>query len=83
MAGKMKVTRCGWIDEDGHVLALFGTEKASAYLFELLTDEQAANFLRLMEGNAFIRPRNCIDCETELFAGNNVCPKCGLDNEDK
>ena len=80
---QMKVARNGWIDDQGHVLALFGNPDASKFLFDLLSDEQAKKFLEFMQDNAFVRPRNCAECETELFAGNNICPKCGLDNEDK
>ena len=80
---QMRVARNGWIDDQGRVLALFGNPDASQFLFDLLTDEQAQKFLEFMKENAFVRQKVCSECQTELFAGNNICPKCGLDNEDK
>ncbi len=77
----LTVVRNAWMDDTGHVLAMFGTEAASAYLFTLLTNEQAEEFLRAMRGNAFIRDEFCEECGTLLSAGNKICPKCGLDNE--
>ncbi len=76
--------RNAWMDDTGHVLAMFGNEAASRYLFNLLTDEQAEEFLRTMEGgNAFNRDEFCGMCGTLLSAGNKICPSCGLDNECK
>jgi hypothetical protein len=55
----LTAVRNAWMDDAGHVLAMFGTEAASQYLFNLLTDEEAEEFLRAMQGNAFNR-----ECDT-------------------
>lgn len=82
-AAAMTVIRMTWMDDNGHALAIFGNPDAAKYLFEQLTDEQAAEFVRLMADNSFDRTRWCMFCEAELNCGNNICPKCGRDNEDK
>jgi hypothetical protein len=88
MPEKKKPTRLvamksAWIDENNIVLAMFGNSAASEYLFNQLSDEQAVEFLRLLADNNFDRTQWCIRCESELNYGNHICPKCGLDNEDK
>jgi hypothetical protein len=80
---KMTVMRKAWVGDDDHVLAMFGTDEATLYLFNLLTDDQVAEFLRASKGNAFNRDQFCMECDTLLPAGNHFCPECGLDNEDK
>jgi hypothetical protein len=80
---KMTVMRKAWVGDDDHVLAMFGTDEAAQYLFGLLTDDQVAEFLRTMQGNAFNRDQFCVFCDTLLRAGNKICPGCGQDNEDK
>lgn len=77
----MTVMRKAWLGDDGHVLAMFGTDEAAHYLFNLLTDEQVAEFLRTMQGNAFNRDEFCSECGTLLSAGNKFCPGCNHDNE--
>ncbi len=77
----LTVVRNAWMDDTEHVLAMFGTEAASQYLFTLLTNEQAEEFLRAMRGNAFNRDEFCNECGTLLSAGNKICPKCGHDCE--
>ena len=77
----MTVMRKAWVGDDDHVLAMFGTDEAAEYLFNLLTDDQVAEFLRTMRGNAFNRDEFCDECGTLLSAGNHICPKCGHDNE--
>jgi hypothetical protein len=80
-ARAMTVIRKAWMGDDNHVLAMFGTDEAADYLFNLLTDDQVAEFLRAMRGNVFNRDQNCAECDTLLSAGNHTCPKCGHDNE--
>lgn len=70
-----------WMDDTGHVLAMFGTDAAAQYMFGLLTNEQAEEFLRAMRGNAFNRDEFCDECDTLLSAGNKTCPSCGHDND--
>ncbi len=77
----MTVMRKVWLGDDNHVLAMFGTDEAAEYLFNLLTDEQVAEFLRAMKGNAFNRDEFCDECDTLLSVGNKICPECGHDNE--
>jgi hypothetical protein len=77
----MTVMRKAWVGDDDHVLAMFGTDEAAQYLFNLLTDDQVAEFLRTMRGNAFNCDEFCDECDTLLSAGNHFCPKCGHDNE--
>lgn len=77
----MTVMRKAWVGDDNHVLAMFGTDEGAQYLFNLLTDDQVAEFLRAMRGNVFNRDQSCDECDTLLSAGNKICPKCGHDNE--
>ncbi len=80
---KMTVMRKAWVGDDNHVLAMFGTDEATLYIFNLLTDEQVEGFLRASRGNVFNRDQFCLDCDTLLCTGNKICPGCGMDNEDK
>jgi len=80
---KMTVMRKAWVGDDNHVLAMFGTDEATLYIFNLLTDEQVEEFLRASRGNVFNRDQFCSECDTLLATGTKICPGCGLNNEDK
>lgn len=52
-----------------------------------ISDLIANTYLDFYTGGLWPLPklpvRHCAECQAELYYGNNVCPNCGFDNEDK